>query len=184
MKKHLYKIVVLLLLAINIKFIYNDIVQKQHLNELYRRFFDRGMLNSVVTPATHLSNNIVVKSSLRSKQKYKLFVVLTDIYCRSCIQHEIVNLNGLYKKYPQFIEVKYISSKNTNLEQLGANFPYNKVNENYKFTEEQTDLTPPFVAVLDSLNRINFVYRTEFNNYKKSDLFFERMAYLFSNIKL
>jgi hypothetical protein len=66
------------------------------------------------------------------------------------------------------------------LEHLGAKFPYESVSESFSFTKEKTDLTPPFAVLLDSLNVIHSVYRTEFNNHKKSNIFYDRIIYLFN----
>lgn len=109
----------------------------------------------------------------------------SDQGCKSCIEHEVQNLNKIFRRYKKHIRVYLLSNNKSYLKRLfGATFPYAvMLPEEEPLFNTEFDVTNPVIVLTDSDKTLQHVYIAEKDKPQKSNQFYKSMRALFESLQ-
>lgn len=125
----------------------------------------------------------IVHPDIPELNDIKLIALFTDIGCQFTVEHDVVLLNNLYKKYPDKIKIYLLSNNESFLKRLfNAKFPYEIIDINHKVLNNNFDFINPVSIISGNKSIVQILHISEKDNEMKSNMFFEKMDALLSSL--
>lgn len=115
---------------------------------------------------------------LQQGEGLTLVVLFTDKSCPSCLVYEVSYLNDFFGQHGAFVQVYYVSHKQPDLANYGAEFPFKHISPDHPLLDVDFELSNTVAFLVDGNGMVQQVYRAEVANQKKCRQFYQRMASL------
>lgn len=173
--KHYYYVIIGLI-ALNIFSLYSNLKRQHEVNQLTQLLEE--LESEIVWGGVDVFARITHPDISLPSQGLTLVVLFTDKSCPSCLVYEVSYLNDFYSQHGAFVQVYYVSHKQPDLANYGADFPFNHISPNQPLLDTDFTFTNTVAFLVDGQSVVQQVYRAEVGNKNKSRLFYKRMASL------
>lgn len=173
----------ILVIGLNIymsyKLYFKDI-EYQYLYEEYNE-----IANSFIGESSNLIENgkLIHPQVNLPKEGFRLKIFIPQTSCPECLTYEIPQINDLFKKHQEMMDIYLPARDDINDEEYNVQFDYKIINPTASLYDINVSTTNPTASLVDNKGKIYVMYMSEVGNEKKSDIFFQKIDILLENLR-